>query len=68
MDFDPTNGGVGAGRLVRVAVAVEPRQAIPLHGTWFGSAGDYLDMQVEVDVRAETERDAALGVGVARAG
>jgi transglutaminase-like putative cysteine protease len=67
MDFDPTNGGVGAGRLVRVAVAVEPRQAIPLHGVWFGAAEDYLDMQVEVDVRDETERDARLGVGVARA-
>jgi transglutaminase-like putative cysteine protease len=68
MDFDPTNGGVGAGRLVRVAVAVEPRQAIPLHGVWYGEAGDYLDMDVEVDVRAEIERDAAFGVGVARAG
>jgi len=68
MDFDPTNGGIGAGRLVRVAVAVEPRQAIPLHGVWFGAAEDYLDMQVEVDVRAESERDAAIGVAVARAG
>jgi transglutaminase-like putative cysteine protease len=68
IDFDPTNGGVGAGRLIRVAVAVEPRQAIPLHGTWFGKAGDYLDMQVEVDVRAEAERVADLSVAVARAG
>ncbi len=68
MDFDPTNGGVGAGRLVRVAVAVEPRQAVPLHGVWFGAAEDYLGMQVEVDVCAESERDASWGVGIAKAG
>jgi transglutaminase-like putative cysteine protease len=68
MDFDPTNGGVGAGRLIRVAVAVEPRQAVPLHGVWFGAAEDYLGMKVEVDVRAESEQDASWGVGIARAG
>jgi transglutaminase-like putative cysteine protease len=67
-DFDPTNGAVGSGRLVQVAVAVEPRQVIPLHGVWFGQAGDYRDMQVEVDVRAESEQDRRLGVGVARVG
>jgi transglutaminase-like putative cysteine protease len=68
IDFDPTNGGVGAARLVRVAVSVEPRQAAPLHGVWFGRAGDYLGMQVEVDVRAEREQSGDLNVAVARAG
>jgi transglutaminase-like putative cysteine protease len=68
VDFDPTNGGLSAKRLVRVAVAVEPRQAVPLHGMWFGQAGDYRDMQVEVDVLPEGERDARRDVGVARAG
>jgi transglutaminase-like putative cysteine protease len=68
MDFDPTNAGVGAARLVRVAVAVEPRQAVPLHGVWFGKADDFLDMQVEVDVRAEREQDTVRSVGIARAG
>ncbi|HTX50133.1 MAG TPA: transglutaminase family protein, partial [Caulobacteraceae bacterium] len=67
-DFDPTNGGVGASRLVRVAVAVEPRQAVPLHGTWFGAAGASRDMQVEVDVRSEDEQESRRSVGVARAG
>jgi transglutaminase-like putative cysteine protease len=67
-DFDPTNGGVGATRLVRVAVAVEPRQAVPLHGTWCGPADAYRDMQVEVDVRSEDERDPRQSVGVARTG
>ena len=53
VEFDPTNGIVGNADLVRVAVARDPRQATPLHGTWSGSQGDYLGMDVEVDVRAE---------------
>lgn len=53
VEFDPTNGIVGNADLVRVAVARDPRQAVPLHGTWSGSPGDFLGMDVEVDVRAE---------------
>lgn len=53
-DFDPTNGIVGATDLVRVAVAADPREAIPLHGTWSGLPGDYLGMDVEVEVGVET--------------
>jgi transglutaminase-like putative cysteine protease len=53
-DFDPTNGIVGATDLVRVAVAADPREAIPLHGTWSGLPGDYLGMDVEVEVAVET--------------
>lgn len=53
VEFDPTNGIVGNADLVRVAVARDPRQAVPLRGTWSGSPGDYLGMDVEVDVRAE---------------
>jgi transglutaminase-like putative cysteine protease len=67
IDFDPTNAGVGAARLIAVAVAVEPRQAVPLHGVWFGRAGDYLDMQVDVEVRADSERVSTPSVGMARA-
>ena len=55
VEFDPTNGIVGNADLVRVAIARDPRQAVPLHGTWAGEPGDYLDMDVTVDVRAETE-------------
>ena len=36
IEFDPTNGIVGTRDLVRVAVARDPRQAIPLHGTYLG--------------------------------
>jgi transglutaminase-like putative cysteine protease len=54
VDFDPTNGVVGNRDLIRVAVARDPRQAMPLTGTWFGGAEASLGMSVEVIVhRAE---------------
>jgi hypothetical protein len=37
---------------VRVAVVRDPRQAIPLHGTWTGFPSDNLGMTVEVNVTA----------------
>ncbi len=55
VEFDPTNGIVGNADLVRVAVSRDPRQAVPLYGTWAGLPSDYLGMDVEVDVRAESE-------------
>jgi transglutaminase-like putative cysteine protease len=55
VEFDPTNGIVGNTDLVRVAVTRDPRQATPLYGTWAGEDGDFLDMEVSVDVRAEDE-------------
>jgi transglutaminase-like putative cysteine protease len=55
VEFDPTNGIVGNADLVRVAIVRDPRQSVPLHGTWAGEAGDYLGMDVTVDVRAESE-------------
>jgi len=50
VEFDPTNGIVGNRDLIRVAVAREPRQAVPLWGTYMGSASDHLGMAVEVNV------------------
>jgi transglutaminase-like putative cysteine protease len=52
VDFDPASGIVGNHDLVRVALVRDPRQAIPLHGTWMGSAEDDLGMTVEVSVAA----------------
>lgn len=52
VEFDPTNGIVGNTDLIRVAVARDPRQALPLSGTWYGEQADYLGMDVEVDVTA----------------
>jgi transglutaminase-like putative cysteine protease len=53
VEFDPTNGIVGNRDLIRVAVARDPSQAVPLSGTWRGSPSLYLGMEVDVKVRAE---------------
>jgi transglutaminase-like putative cysteine protease len=52
IDFDPSSGRVGNQNLVRVAVVREPREAIPLQGTWIGTASDHLAMKVAVKVIA----------------
>ena len=52
VDFDPSGGIVGNQNLIRVAVAHHPREAIPLQGTWFGTASDHLAMKVAVKVTA----------------
>ena len=51
-EFDPTNGIVGNTDLVRVATTRDARQALPLHGAWYGRAEDCLGMDVEVDIAA----------------
>lgn len=53
VEFDPTNGIVGNRDLIRVAVARDPGNAVPLQGTWTGAPADYLGMAVEVSVRSE---------------
>ena len=58
VEFDPTNGIVGNADLVRVAITRDPRQAVPLHGTWSGLASDYLGMDVTVDVSVEEDETA----------
>ena len=55
VEFDPTNGIVGNTDLIRVAIARDPRQALPLHGVWEGEASDYLGMDVEVEVESEED-------------
>jgi transglutaminase-like putative cysteine protease len=54
-DFDPTNGVIGSAGLIRVAVAVDPRTALPLHGSWRGLASDFIGMDVVVDISTENE-------------
>jgi len=63
IDVDPSSGLVGNQNLVRVAVVREPREAIPLQGTWIGSASDRLDMKVAVKV---TAAHAGAGNGTGR--
>src|SRR5437879_459125 len=49
IEFDPTNGIVGTRDLIRVAVARDPRQAVPLHGTYLGSADAFVGMDVSIN-------------------
>ena len=60
VDFDPSAGVVGNQNLIRVAVVEHPRDAIPLQGTWYGSASDHLAMQVAVTVKAALNDGAAM--------
>ncbi|MGA7811140.1 transglutaminase family protein [Bradyrhizobium sp.] len=50
IEFDPTNGIVGTRDLIRVAVARDPRQAIPLHGVYLGPADAFTGMDVNIKV------------------
>jgi transglutaminase-like putative cysteine protease len=50
IEFDPTNGIIGTRDLIRVAVARDPRQAIPLHGAYLGSADAFVGMEVSINV------------------
>jgi transglutaminase-like putative cysteine protease len=61
VEFDPTNGIIGTRDLIRVGVAREPRQAIPIAGTFVGSKDDYLGMSVEVIVERVTSPQDGMG-------
>jgi len=50
VDFDPTNSIIGNRNLIRVAVAWEPAQALPLWGSFIGYAAACLGMEVAVSV------------------
>jgi transglutaminase-like putative cysteine protease len=55
VEFDPTNGIVGNRDLIRVAVARDPSQAVPLWGSYSGRATDFDDMTVQVNVTTYSE-------------
>ncbi len=67
VEFDPTNGIVGNRDLIRVAVARDARQAIPLHGSYWGDAKDEEGMVVSVTVRRLPELERSDGFDDARA-
>jgi transglutaminase-like putative cysteine protease len=58
IEFDPTNGIVGSRDLIRVAVARDPRQAIPLHGVYLGPADAFREMEVNIKVIAADQGEA----------
>ena len=60
IEFDPTNGIVGSRDLVRVAVARDPRQAIPLHGVYLGSADAFREMEVNIKVVSSDQGEAMV--------
>ena len=41
-------------------IPVSPRDAIPLQGTWYGSASDHLAMEVAVRVKAALDDGAFM--------
>lgn len=62
LDYDPTNSISAGFDLIPVAIARHPGQAIPLAGSWFGDAKDYLGMSIDVAVRKIGEfRDPSEG-------
>ena len=50
VDFDPTNSIIGNRHLIRVAVAWNYYQALPLWGTWHGASHSFRGLQVDVSV------------------
>lgn len=52
VEFDPTNGSYGAHNLVRIAVAREPEQALPISGSFIGGPNDFQEMLIDVTVSA----------------
>jgi transglutaminase-like putative cysteine protease len=55
LDFDPTNSIVGNRNLIRVAVAWDPKQVLPLWGTFTGAASSFLGMEVTVSVTEDLQ-------------
>jgi transglutaminase-like putative cysteine protease len=50
VEMDPTNDLVGGRNLLRVAVTRDPKQAIPLSGSFTGAPADYLGLSVSVEI------------------
>ncbi len=55
VEYDPTNGIVGNRGLIRVAIARDPYQAVPLSGTWTGFPGSDVSMDVSVIITVDQE-------------
>jgi transglutaminase-like putative cysteine protease len=64
IDIDPTNAILGNEGLIRVAIAREPSEALPLHGSYSGFPSDDLGMEVMVKVLREGGEAMELNAGV----
>ncbi len=49
-EFDPTNGSYTGTNLIRIGVARNPEQAMPVQGSYFGDPGGDVVMEVQVQV------------------
>ncbi|WP_395076208.1 transglutaminase-like domain-containing protein, partial [Hyphococcus sp.] len=52
IEFDPTNGLIASGNLIRTGVARTPSQAVPLEGSFRGSKDAFVSMDVDVQILA----------------
>jgi transglutaminase-like putative cysteine protease len=59
--YDPTNGTIDSGDLIRVAVTRDISQAVPIACSFVGAPNSYLGMTVEVAVAPESYRPAKAG-------
>ena len=50
VDFDPTNNIIGNRNLIRVAVAWDSKNVLPLWGTYIGPSSSFQGMEVSVSV------------------
>lgn len=57
VEIDPTHGRIGNAHLVRVGVGRGPESLAPITGTWIGSPGDALGMEVYVHVSAQRDAE-----------
>jgi len=66
IDFDPTNSIIGNRNLIRVAVAWDHKQVLPLWGTFFGVPSSFLGMDVTVSVTEDaiTDGGEAVATGI----
>jgi transglutaminase-like putative cysteine protease len=60
IDFDPTNSIIGNRNLIRVAVAWDPQQVLPLWGTFVGAPASFLGMDVTVSVTEKSPKSLPL--------
>lgn len=56
IEFDPTNGIIGTSGLIRVAVARDIYQAVPISGAWTGAPGSFLGLDVTVDAQVSSKQ------------
>jgi len=64
VDYDPTDVIFSGDNLIRVAVARDPSQAVPISGTYTGAPSDFQGMTVDVTVTSSTPDPAPGGMPI----